>query len=54
MPEKDLKKYQPKKAKLHQRTRKRHARYGIDEHTSIRDYIPLFKKALDIIKNKRD
>ena len=53
LPEKVLKKHQPKKAILHHRSSSKHARYVINEQTSLQDYIPLFQKALDQVMDKR-
>ena len=54
LPIKDLEKRQPKGAKIHHRSSSRHTRYVIDKNTSLRDYIPLFQKALNVIMEKRD
>jgi len=54
LPLEDLKKHQPKMAKIHHRTRKKHTRYEIDENTSLQDYIPLFQAALNLILERRD
>ena len=54
LPIKDLEKRQPKGAKIHHRSSSRHTRYVIDKNTSLRDYIPLFQTALNVIMEKRD
>lgn len=52
LPEQMALKLQPKNAKIHRYESNRRAVYVINESTKIKDFLPLFKKSFEIIKEK--